>query len=181
LSNRNISDFPAFDLLSGKATRPPYRGFGDVIEDSRELERKLRADAAQVRKDVREIFHAKLETATSTPKELDDIVARMWETGWDPNVGNLGLFNASFGLLLTEATLDLLGGTLIFRSPGDDVDIHNSILWPGVEAFPFHKAFKCLTQSDGESMAYFVRGVGHELKSKGLLTAEMREQLPKAD
>jgi hypothetical protein len=181
LSNRDVPEFPAFDLLSGKVTRPPFRGLGDVIEDSLELEKKLHADAAQVRKDVREIFHAKLETSTSIPKELDDIVARMWETGWDPDVGNLGFFTASFGLLLTEATLDLLGGRLIFRLPGDDVDIHNSILWPGVEAFPFHKAFKCLTQADGESMAYFVRGVGHELKTKGLLTPEMKERLPRAD
>jgi hypothetical protein len=180
LSNHNIPDFPAFDMLSGRATAP-YRGFGDVIQDSSELERQLHADAAQVRKDVRETFGVKLESSTSIPKELDDIIEKMWETGWDPRVGNLGLFNATFGLLLIEATLDLLGGRLIFRPPGDDVDIHNSIFWPGVEAFPFHKAFKCLTESDGESMAYFVRGVGHELEAKGLLTPEMKKRLPKAD
>ena len=55
------------------------------------------------------------------------------------------------------------------------------MFWPGVEAFPFHKAFKCLTESDGESMAYFVRGVGHELEEKGLLKPEMKGRLPKAD
>jgi hypothetical protein len=77
-----------------------------------------------------------------------------------------------------KATLDLLGGRLIFRSPeDDDVSVHNSILWPGVEAFPFHKAFKCMTESDGESMAYFVRGVGHELEKKGLLRPEIKERL----
>ena len=99
----------------------------------------------------------------------------------DPHVGNLNLFTRDFGLLLTEATLDLLGGRLVFRLPGDEIYVHNSIFWPGVEAFPFHKAFKCLTESDGESMAYFVRGVGHELEEKGLLTPEMKERLPKAD
>jgi hypothetical protein len=112
---------------------------------------------------------------------LDGIIERMWETGWDPRVGDLNLFTRTFGLLLIEATLDLLGGRPIFRSPGDDIYVHNSIFWPGVEAFPFHKAFKCLTESDGESMAYFVRGVGHELEEKGLLTPEMKERLPKAD
>ena len=91
------------------------------------------------------------------------------------------MFTATFGTLLMQATLDLLGGRLIFRLPGDVVDIHNSIFWPGVEAFPFHKAFKCLTETDGESMAYFVRGVGHELEEKGLLTPEMKKRLPKAD
>ena len=180
MSIRDIADFPAFDMLSGKATTPSGL-FGSVIQDSRELERQLHADAAQVRKEVRETFRVKLESATSIPKELDDIIERMWETGWDPRVGDLNLFTATFGLLLIEATLDLLGGRLIFRPPGDDVDIHNSIFWPGVEAFPFHKAFKCLTESDGESMAYFVRGVGHELEAKGLLTPEMKKRLPKAD
>jgi hypothetical protein len=167
-------------MFSGKATTP-YRGFGGVIQDSSELERQLHADAAQVRKEVRETFRAKLDNAPSVPKELDNIIEKMWETGWDPRVGDLGLFNATFGLLLIEATLDLLGGRLIFRSPGDVVDVHNSIFWPGVEAFPFHKAFKCLTETDGESMAYFVRGVGHELEEKGLLTPAMKERLPKAD
>ena len=102
-------------------------------------------------------------------KELDDIIGKMWETGWDPRVGDLNLFTRDFGLLLIEATLDLLGGRPIFRSPGQDIYVHNSIFWPGVEAFPFHKAFTCLTQTDGESMAYFVRGVGRELEEKGLL------------
>jgi hypothetical protein len=179
LSNREIPDFPAFDMFSGKATTP-YRGFGDVIQDSNELERQLHADAARVRKEVRDSFRVELESPTSIPQELDDIVARMWETGWDPRVGDLGLFNATFGLLLIEATLNLLGGRPIFRSPGDIVDVHNSIFWPGVEAFPFHKAFKCLTETDGESMAYFVRGVGHELEEKGLLKPEMKERLPRA-
>jgi hypothetical protein len=179
LSSHNIPDFPAFDMLVGERTTP-YRGCGGVIEDSLELERKLHADAAQVRTEIRTTFRVKLHSSSSIPTELDDIIARMWEAGWDPSVGNLNLFTHDFGLLLIEATLDLLGGTLIFRSPGDDVYVHNSILWPGVEAFPFHKAFKCLTETDGESMAYFVRGVGHELAKKGLLSPEMKERLPKA-
>ena len=180
MSIHDIPDFPALDMFSGKA-KTPYRGFGEVIQDSTELERQLHADAAQVRKEVRDRFHAKFESSTSIPKELDDIIERMWETGWDPRVGNLNLFTHDFGLILIDATLDLLGGRPIFRSPGRDIYVHNSIFWPGVEAFPFHKTFKCLTESDGESMAYFVRGVGRELEEKGLLKPEMKERLPKAD
>jgi hypothetical protein len=179
LSNHDISDFPAFDMLVGKGTAPS-RHFGDVIQDSRELEKKLHADAAQVRKEVQETFRVKLQTSSTIPQELDDIIARMWETGWDPRVRNLELFTHDFGLLLIEATLDLLGGRPIFRSPDDDLYVHNSILWPGVEAFPFHKAFKCLTQTDGESMAYFVRGISHELEPRGLLSAEMKKRVPPA-
>jgi hypothetical protein len=153
-----------------------------VVQDSRELEKKLHADAAQVRKEVQGTFRVKLETSSTIPQELDDIIARMWETGWDPRVRNLALFTHDFGLLLIEATLDLLGGRPIFRSPYfDELYVHTSILWPEVEAFPFHKAFKCLTQTDGESMAYFVRGVSHELERKGLLSAEMKKRVPPAD
>ena len=179
MSIRNIPDFPAFDMLVGHRTTP-YRGCGGVILDSRDLEKKLHADAAQVRSEIRDTFRVKLQSSSSIPKELDDIVSRMWETGWDPSVGNLNLFTHDFGLLLIDAAQDLLGGRLIFRSPDDDVYVHNSILWPGVEAFPFHKAFKCLTESDGESMAYFVRGVGQELDKKGLLSPEMKGRLPEA-
>jgi hypothetical protein len=179
LSIRDIPNLLAFDMRSGKATTP-YLGFGNLVRDTHELERQLRADAVQAGEEVRDAFRVRLESSTSVPKELDDIIERMWGTGWDPRVGDLGLFTATFGLLLSEATLDLLGGTPIFRSPGDVVDFHNSIFWPGVEAFPFHKAFKCLTESDGESMAYFVRGVEHELEEKGLLKLEMKERLPKA-
>jgi hypothetical protein len=180
LSIRDIPNFPAIDMFSGKATKP-YHGFGGVIADSSELERQLHADAVRVRDDIRKTFRVRLESSTSTPKELDDIVKRMWETGWDPRVGDLNLFTRDFGLLLIEATLELMGGRLVFRSPGEDIYVHNSIFWPGVEAFPFHKAFKCLTESDGESMAYFVRGVGLELEKKGLLPPEVKKRLPKAD
>ena len=173
----NIPDFPAFDMLVGNRVNP-YRGFGEVVEKSNELENKLRSDAAQVREKVRKIFHVKLENSTSIPEELDHIIDKMWNTGWDPRVGNLNLFTHNFGLLLFEASLDLLGGKPIFRSPGEDIFVHNSISWPGVEAFPFHKAFKCLIESDGESMVYFVRGVGHELEEKGLLSPEMKKRIP---
>jgi hypothetical protein len=179
LSIRDIPDFPAMDMFSGKATAP-YPGFGGVVQDSGELERQLHVDAARVREEVRRVFRAELASSTSIPKDLDDIIERMWKTGWDPRAGDLNLFTHDFGLLLIEATLDLLGGRPIFRSLGDDVYIHNSIFWPGVEAFPFHKAFKCLTETDGESMAYFVRGVGHELDEKGLLTPKMKMRLPRA-
>ena len=180
MSIHEIPDFPAFDMFSGNAA--PYHGFGGVIQDLSELERQLHIEAAQTRKEVQKTFRSRFEPSESVPKELDDIIGKMWETGWDPRVGNLNLFTRTFGLLLFEATLDVLGGKPIFRAPGDDgVYVHNSIFWPGVEAFPFHKAFKCLTESDGESMAYFVRGVGLELEGKGLLTAEMKVRLPRAD
>ena len=125
LSIRDIPEFPAPDMFSGEATAP-YRGFGDVIPDSGALELKLHADAVQVRKDVRETFRVKLESSTSIPIELDKIMEKMWATGWDPRVGDLNLFTRDFGLILLEATLDLLGGRPVFRSPGEDIYVHKN-------------------------------------------------------
>jgi len=132
-SHNEIMDF---DLLVGNKT--PFLGFGEVIQDSRELEKELHRAADQVRHQIRSTFGAKLDNSSTTPKELDDIAEELWETGWDPEVGNVALFTRDLGLLLTEATLDLLEGRLIFRSASNV--IHWSIFWAdhGVEAFPFH-------------------------------------------
>src|SRR5260370_9707918 len=159
LSNHEILDF---DILVGRSAS--LRGFGEVIEDSKELERQLHKDADQVRQQIRDAFDAKLDNSSGTPKELDDIIKELWETGWDLQVGNLQLFTRDFGLLLTEATLDLLGGKLISRSPSNLIHWSIFCLDRQVEAFPFHKALKCLTHFDGETITYFVRGLGHQLE-----------------
>ena len=178
LSKNKIPDFPALDMFVGFPQ--PYAGFGGVIEHPGNLLKELRANAAQVREDIRRTFHVTLEDPVSTTQQLDRIIAEMWETGWDPQINNLNLFNREFGLLLFDATLDLLGGTPIFRNPGgDQVYVHNSIFWPGVEAFPFHKAFKCMTHSDGESMAHFIRGVANVLVEQGVISSEMRDRIPR--
>jgi hypothetical protein len=175
----DIPNFPAFDMMVGAATAAPYRGMGGVVPDSRRLEWQLHVETDMVLREVRKTFDVELASWLTTPYELDRIVERMWQTGWDPRVDDLNLFTRAFGVLLIKSTVDLLGGRVVFRDPGpDEVYIHNSIFWPGVEAFPFHKTFKCLTETDGESMAYFVRGVGDELEIKGLLTPEMKARRP---
>jgi hypothetical protein len=174
LSNHEIIDF---DLLVGQSS--PFLGFGEVIQNSEEHERELHKDAEQVRRQIRDTFGAKLDNSSSTPKELDDIAQELWENGWDPRVGDLALFTRDLGLLLTEATLDLLGGKLICRSAANL--LHWSIFWSGqsIEAFPFHKALKCLTHAEGETMTYFVRGLASQLEESGLSKPGIRERLPK--
>ena len=159
MSSHEIMDF---DLFVGRTA--PLPNFGPVVEDLKDLESQLREAAAQVRQQVRDTFDARLENSAATPKELDSIIKELWQTGWDPQVDNLQLFTRDFGLLLSEATLDLLGGKLVPRSP--DNIIHWSSFWVDrkVEAFPFHKALKCLTHKDGETMTYFVRGLRHQLE-----------------
>lgn len=179
LSINKIPDFPALDMFVGGRSGP-YPGFGGVIERPGPLLEELRSDAASVREDLRKIFHVAFENPASTTQELDRIIEDMWETGWDPQVNDLNLFTREFGLLLFDATLDLLGGSATFRDPGEGkVYVHTSIFWPGVEAFPFHKAFKCMTQSDGESMAHFIRGVANVLVEQGVISSEMRDRIPR--
>jgi hypothetical protein len=176
LSNhREIIDF---DLFVGK--KAPFLGFGEIIQNSRELEDELHKAADQVRKQIRNVFGAKLDNPSMDPKELDDIVQELWESGWNPESDNVGLFTRDLGLILTEATFDLLGGELISRSTGNV--IHCSIFWSdqGVEAFPFHKALKCLRHSHGETMTFFVVGLGQVLEENGLMMkSEMKARLPK--
>ena len=158
MSSHEIQDF---DLLVGRSA--PFHGFGEVVRDPRRIEVEFLKNVDQVRRQIRDTFGVRLEESSSIPEELDGIIRELWQTGWDPRVGNLQLFTRDFGLLLTEATLDLLKGTLIPRSASNL--IHWSIFWgtERVEAFPFHKALKCLTHLDGETMTYFVRGLGHQL------------------
>lgn len=167
-----------FDLLVNQSA--PFRGFGDVIKDSAKDERKLQEHADQVRRQIRDGFGSKLDSPATIPKELDAIAHELWETGWDPDVGNLALFTRDLGLVLTDAMLKSLGGRLIFRSATNL--LHCSIFWEGhrLEAFPFHKAMKCLIRSEGETMAYFVRGVAHELEARSAMPVA-HERLRKAD
>jgi hypothetical protein len=67
---------------------------------------------------------------------------------------------------------------MIFRSATNL--LHCSIVWGDqrVEAFPFHKALKCLTHSEGETMTYFVRGLGALLEDRGLLRPRPKPRLP---
>jgi hypothetical protein len=152
-----------FDVLTNCDS--PYPGFGQLLHDSQGAESELRRDAAVARMQLRETFNAHLNTSLESLSELDRIVADMWNNGWDPKKGNVNLFARDFGLILVESLIALLGGRLIFRS--GNIVTHCSIFWKdaAVEAFPFHKALKCLLlDQHGDSMAYFAKGLAHLVK-----------------
>jgi hypothetical protein len=156
-------EIPLFDVLTNRSS--PYSGFGEILQNSAQLENELHEAAATARHQVQDTFDTKLRTSQETPKEeLDAIVRTMWNTGWDPEVGNLNLFTRDFGLIMIEAVLHLVGGKLIFRSARNAN--HCSVYWDtaAIEAFPFHKAAKCLLNQDGESMAYFVDSLADRVR-----------------
>jgi hypothetical protein len=152
-------EIPFVDVLRGGSA--PYGGFGNVIDDSTQRERELHEDASEASQRLRDTFGLTLTDPSKIAEELDSIVREMWRTGWNPKLGSVDLFARDFGLVLVEAILNLLGGKLTMRS-GDNAS-HWSIFWPyaKIEAFPFHKTIKCVLDDDGDTMAYFVKGLGH--------------------
>src|SRR5579883_592439 len=169
-----------FDMMVGGRTQT--LGFGELLHDTVQAEAEFHKAADEARKSLCEVFGVKLDSPSTIPKELDDIVQELWETGWDPETRNVRLFTRDFGLPLTEATVELLGGRLIFRSATDVFRLSIFYADQRVEAFPFHKAFKCVTQGPffGETMTYFVIGLGHELERKGFrMTEELKRRMPR--
>jgi hypothetical protein len=155
-------DVPAFDAIAGQ--RNPFAGFGQILSSRRDVERRFWEENAAARERIRKSFGRELRVAEKIPIELDSIVQGMWNTGWDPNTGNLNLFSCDLGLVLTGAIVELLGGQLIFRSENDMS--HCSIFWESFEfeAFPFLKVLKRLLDRHEDSIGVFVDGLVNRIK-----------------
>lgn len=154
MSNVNV---PPFDLLSGFTS--PYEGFGEYFEPSTERFLRYDAESREARKRLEDGFQVHLSGLELISTELDTLAAEMWEQGWNPRKNNINLFTTDFGLVLSRAILETLGGTVVLRS---DEDIsHLSIWWQQeqLEAFPFHKILKRLCHREGESIRFFIDGL----------------------
>jgi hypothetical protein len=148
---------PPFDAIAGQSN--PFTGFGQILPNSVELEEQFQKEAASAKHRLKECFRAVLADPREIPNELDKIITDMWNSGWDPQSGNVNLFTRDFGCVLTMSILDSLGGSLLFRST-EDVS-HLSIFWVAAkfEAFPFHKVLKCLYNRQGETIVGFTDGI----------------------
>lgn len=156
-NERTTNQVPAFDAILGIAL--PFAGFGDVLQNTSEIEAKFRLTALEAQKRLHRGFGTRFQNVPETLQELDRILADMWNTGWKPESGNLNLFVTDFGLVLAVSILDLLGGVPTFRSETDLS--HFSIVWPSIklEVFPFHKSLNCLNCREGQSISGFVTGL----------------------
>jgi hypothetical protein len=154
-------EVPPFDALSGQVN--PFLGFGQILPNSFELEKRFQETLTKALRNVKDGFKVKLAIPNEIPRELDRIIVGMWDSGWNPESGNVNLFSRDFGCILTKAVLDSLGGISTFRSI-DDIS-HFSIFWPDakLEAFPFHKVLKCLYNRNGETMISFIEGLAGQL------------------
>ena len=147
-----------FDALEGGGE--PTSMIGPVVQGVAATQglRDLAEIAVTARNAVRHIFRQDLEADEAGMSRLDEIVQGMWRDRWNPAEANLDLFVTHFGSLLASALLSLSGSEAIFRD-GRALD-HVSVFFrlePSMEYFPFHKAYKCLTNREGESFAQLFR------------------------
>ncbi len=155
-------DIPPFDVLCGQET--PYQGFGRILADSSTRDTQVLglADAAWCK--VESHFGITVSEWNQVPAALDECITNMWNEGWNPVTGNLNLFVADFGLVVSLCVLNMYNGSPVHRSTTDLN--HMSIWWEKaqVEVFPFHKTLKRLVRPSEESLDLFVRGLCHLLR-----------------
>jgi hypothetical protein len=147
-------DIPPFDIITGDAI--PFDGFGNIIEDKKNVEISFIKVLKEVSERIRDIFDLDLDCENiDAVTDLENIISQMWLEGWDPEVGDYNLFTRDFGSILAREIKSQLGGEYIFRSR-KRLD-YMSIFWKEkkVEAFPFFKVLKRLFNKDGESLIYF--------------------------
>jgi len=150
-----------FDLLCGEAS--PFAGFGFCeIEPSIEVQKFFQAAELSILR-VNDTFELLLGSTTRYASELDDLISSMWQDGWNPKEKAFNLFVRDLGLCFTYLMQREIGGQLVFRG-GDTLD-HLSLWWPDsrVEAFPFHKVAKALSEQHGESLDQMRNGVQAKL------------------
>jgi hypothetical protein len=147
-------DIPPFDIITGDAI--PFDGFGNIIEDKKNVGISFIKVLKEVSERIRDIFDLDLDCENiDAVTDLENIISQMWLEGWDPEVGDYNLFTRDFGSILAREIKSQLGGEYIFRSR-KRLD-YMSIFWKEkkVEAFPFFKVLKRLFNKDGESLIYF--------------------------
>lgn len=149
---------PLFDLLYGDSQ--PYGGFGAILREDSKYVEEFRSRAQKSLKDLQAGLGINQTNWFGAASSLDAIVEMMWQQGWNPESGNTNLFSTDFGFVIAMALHSVLGGVFVFRSY-EDIS-HTSIMWTQkrVEAFPFHKAYKCLLDRGAESVGQFLSSVG---------------------
>lgn len=147
-------DIPPFDIITGDSI--PFDGFGNIIEDKKNVEISFLKVLKEVSNRIRDIFDLDLDCENiDAVTDLENLLSQMWLEGWDPEAGDYNLFTRDFGSILAREIKSQMGGEYIFRSKRR-LD-YTSIFWKEkkVEAFPFFKVLKRLFNKDGESLTYF--------------------------
>jgi len=147
----------AMDALQGEDA--PTALFGSVLpKDEAVVARSNLSELAeQARRGVKETFGVHIEPDANGMVKLDQVIKQMWQEGWTPEGGDPNLFVSDFGVLLADALLAIDGTAPVFRS---SCNLNHFSVWltkRGIEYFPFHKTLKCLSRSEGESLAQLYR------------------------
>jgi hypothetical protein len=140
----------------------PYSGFGPIVGDE-ETKRRFSRVVADASARISETFEVSPSADQAGVETLEELVSGMWREGWDPETADVNLFVRDLGSLFMSIIQDIAGGEAVFRSQTDLS--HASLWWPDkrLEVFPFHKMYRRLLERDGESLAFFVKGLTKRL------------------
>lgn len=144
-------EVPPPDVLAGEPE--PYSGFGPPQGHAVNDDFLRVVDGARHR--VQETFEAVDVEGRPGVETIERVIREMWDEGWDPEQGDVNLFTRDFGSLFMACLSNALGGERIFRSMTDLS--HASVFWrkKRLEAFPFHKVYKRLSNREGDSLVFF--------------------------
>lgn len=161
----NTMEVPPFDALKGDSH--PTEICGPVLTGSEHDSAlsNFNTMTEQARAAVQEHLKVSISSGINSVESIDRIIVDIWNTGWNPEDGNLNLFVLHFGSLLASAMLKVPGTQPVFRSTTNAN--HFSVLHSksGMEYFPFHKLTKCLTESTGESASQMLNDLINKEKN----------------
>jgi len=133
--------------------------FGDIVT-GREYKKSVhifKASADETVRRVQETFGVALSFSEEGIVRLENLIAHL-----QGMPGDIDLFVHDFGCYLGEVIVRTLNGEWIIR----DNLIHSSVLvdkgFHQLEYFPFHKAYKRITNGREESLIYFYRDAANK-------------------
>jgi hypothetical protein len=156
-------EIPPPDALTRQSE--PFVGFGPTLP-SQGIQWDFQKVVNEARHRVRDTFQVTDVAGRPGVEKIERVIGEMWDEGWSPEQGDTNLFTRDFGCLLMMCLTDALGGEQIFRSTTDLS--HASIFWreQKLEAFPFHRVYKRLSNREGDSLVFFFDGLTAKVRPK---------------
>jgi hypothetical protein len=150
----SLLEVPPFESLTQGTS--PYAGFGPLVPKTEVIENFSQVvKVASAR--ISEMFRVKPSADRAGVVALEELAARIWSEGWDPQTTDVNLFVRDLGSVFMAALQAMTAAEPVFRSKTDLS--HASLWWPKqrLEVFPLHKMYRRLTDQDGGgSLVFFV-------------------------
>ena len=159
----SLLEVPPFESLTQGTS--PYSGFGPLVTDTETINNFSRI-VSEGSARISQTFGMSFPPDRSGIAGLEALISRIWEEGWDPDTSDVNLFVRDFGSIFMSLIQAMTTGEPVFRSR---TDLSHASLWwstKRLEVFPFHKMYRRFTDREGESLLFFVDGLGKKLAVK---------------